>query len=451
MGKVIKIRKGYNIKLVGEASKTVVDVPFPKTFAIKPTDFKFKRFKLHVKPGDEVKAGTALAYDKDRPEVVLTAPVSGEIAEIKRGEKRVIEAIVILADEKIKYENFQKANPNDLSRQEIIDNLLKSGLWPMLRQRPYSVIADPSEMPRDIYISAFDSAPLAPNMDLLVFGEKEAFQTGLDAISKLVENKVQLNVSDDENFSKVFLNAQNVEINHFEGKHPAGNVGIQIHHLKPINKGEVVWYLSPQDIISIGKLFLDGKYDAKRIVALTGSEFENPQYINGFVGMSVHGILENNLKQDENPRIISGDVLTGTKILQDGYLGFYDNQITAIPEGDDMELFGWIMPSYPRPDISRSFHWSFMPWLKYKVNTNTHGEERPFVMTGQYEEVLPMDIYPMHLLKSIMYNDIEEMEALGIYEVSEEDFALCEFVCTSKTPVQKILREGLEMMYAEES
>ncbi len=449
MSKTIKLTKGYDIKLVGAADKKIVDATTPKTIAVQPTDFRYKRFKVLVEPGAEVKAGSPLMYDKEHPDVKITAPHSGEVVEVRRGEKRVLEAIIILADKQNEFEDFGSASPSALSSEQIREKMLNSGVWSLLRQRPFNMIPSPQTAPKSIFISAFDSAPLAPSIDLIVEGEAEAFQAGLDALKKLTAGNIHLNIHATETKSPVFLNAKGVQINKISGPHPAGNPGVQIHHIDPIKKGDTVWVVNPQEVIIIGRLFLTGKYDSRRVVATTGSEFTTKQYYRTWTGANVSELTSGKLTATKN-RVISGNVLTGTKIGPDGHLGFFDNQLTAIPEGDDMEFFGWLLPSYPRPDISKSFPWAFQKNREFAVNTNTHGEQRAFVVTGQYEKVLPMDILPTYLLKSIMYKDIDEMEQLGIYEVAEEDFALCEFVCTSKIPVQKIVREGLDFIYAEE-
>jgi Na+-transporting NADH:ubiquinone oxidoreductase subunit A len=311
------------------------------------------------------------------------------------------------------------------------------------------VLANPNELPKSIFISGFDSAPLAPSIDFALAGEAAAFQAGIDALKKMTGVNIHLNLHSSKSKSEVLTQAKNVIINKFEGQHPAGNVGVQIHHLDPIKKGQRVWHIHPADVVVLGRLFLTGKLDMTRVVAATGSEFEKPQYYKTVVGAQLSSMVNGQLKAGK-VRIITGNVLTGNKANAEDFLGFYDHQITAIPEGDDLEFLGWLVPSYPRPDISKSFLSGWFKNRTYKANTNMHGEERAFVVTGQYEEVLPMDILPTFLLKSIIYKDIEEMEELGIYEIAEEDMALCEFVCTSKIPVQKIIREGLDLMYQEE-
>jgi len=449
MSKYIKIKRGLNLKLIGEAVKSVQDIPIADIFAIRPNDFTGLTPKLLVKVGDNVLAGTPLFYNKNNEAIKISSPVSGEVLEILRGEKRVILEIKILADRKIKYAPFLKSDLNDLKREEVIQKLLDSGAWPFIRQRPYGVIANPSESPKSIFISAFDSNPMAPDNDFIMSGKEVDFQTGLDALKKLTDGKIHLNVQLKPTAASVFSNAKNVQINKISGPHPAGNIGIQIHHIDPVNKGEAVWYINPQDVLIIGKLFNEGIFDAARTIALTGSQVNKPKYYKTIIGCSIKNILaDGGLKKEEN-RIISGNILSGHKIPTDGYLGFYDSQITVIPEGNEFEFMGWLAPGLNKFSMSRTFFSWLTPDKKYDLNTNLHGEERPFVMTGQYEKVFPMDIYPVHLLKSILIEDIDMMEKLGIYEVTEEDFALCEFVCTSKIKSQDIIRNGLDIVRRE--
>jgi Na+-transporting NADH:ubiquinone oxidoreductase subunit A len=396
-----------------------------------------------------VQAGTTLFYDKNNEAVKFCSSVSGEVIEIFRGAKRQIMEIKILADKEISYVDFDKADPNELSREEIIRLLLNSGLWPFIRQRPFGIIANPADIPKSIFISAFDSNPLAPDFNFIMEGKEADFQTGLDAVKKLTNGNVHLNINADSTNAAAFTNAKGVEINQISGPHPAGNVGVQIHHIDPVNKGEVVWYLDPQDIVITGRLFNQGKFDATRIIALTGSQIKNPQYFKTITGGSVkHIIAEGGLKEGEN-RIISGNVLTGNKISAEGYLDFYDSQVTVIPEGHEYEFMGWLTPGFNKFSMSRAFFSWITPNKKHELNSNLHGEERPFVVTGEYEKVFPMDIYPVQLLKSILIEDVEMMEKLGIYEVVEEDFALCEFVCTSKIESQDIIRRGIDIIRKE--
>jgi Na+-transporting NADH:ubiquinone oxidoreductase subunit A len=346
--------------------------------------------------------------------------------------------------------SFGIADPQKLSRKEIVEKLIKSGVWPCIRQRPFSVIADPDTTPKAIHIAAFDTAPLAPDYDFIVHGKGELFQTGLDALVKLTGGKVHLNIHAKSTTSKVFLNSKQVQINAFEGPHPSGNVSVHIANIDPINKGDIVWYLYPQDVLTIGRLFQQGVYDASIIIPLTGSEVEKPVYYKTYRGVSARSVTHENLKEGI-VRIISGNVLTGDKILPNGYLGFYHNQLTVIPEGNYYEFVGWAAPGFGKYSFSRTFFSWISQSKKYRLDTNLHGGNRAFVMTGIYEQVMPLNILPMQLVKACMINDIDLMEGLGIYEVDEEDFALCEFIDTSKTEMQSIIREGLNVMRKETS
>jgi Na+-transporting NADH:ubiquinone oxidoreductase subunit A len=451
MSKIIKIKKGLDIPLLGEAEKILNSAPRSSVYSVCPPDFYGLVPKVLVKEGDRVKAGTPLFFDKYSEKVQFTSPVSGTVADIVRGEKRRIMEVTVKADETDDYESFGTADPQSLSREKVIKKIIDSGLWPVIRQRPYSVIANPDDKPKSIFVSAFNSSPLSPDTDFLVNGQESTFQTGLNVLAKLTDGKVHLGVHADETKSSAFLEAKGVEIHRFKGPHPAGNVGIQIHHIDPINKGDIIWYAGVQDIIVLGRLFEKGIYDASKIIALAGSEVLNPRYYRVISGARISDILGNNVAQEEgiNNRIISGDVLTGKKVKSFGYLGFYDDMVTVIPEGDKPELLGWIMPNFDKFSVSRSFPAFLTPWRKYRSNTNVRSGERPFVITGLYEKVLPMDIMPMQLVKSIMINDIDMMEKLGIYEVSPEDFALCEYVCPSKIEIQAYIREGLDVIQKE--
>lgn len=451
MSQTIKLKKGFEINLAGKAAAQVSDAPKPETFAIKPTDFpSITRPKLMVDEGDEVKAGTPLLYDKMAENILYCSPVSGEIVEIKRGEKRKLLEIRILADKENQFISFKKFSSSDLkgiNKEDVIDQLLKGGVWPNIIQRPYGIVANPEDEPKAIFISAFDTHPLAPDYSIIYKGQEEAFQAGLNVIKKLTKGIVHLNISADEEVSKMFSSAEGVQINKFSGKHPVGNVGVQIHHLDPINKGDIAWTIKPYGVIQIGKLFLEGKYDASKIVALTGSEVEKPQYYKTSTGASIVNIIKDNIKSD-HVRYISGNPLTGERIGADGYLGFYDEQITVVPEGDFEELLGWLKPTASKLSFHRAIGLlSFFNKNKeYVLDTNTNGEERAFVMTGAFEEVLPMDILPTYLFKAIMAEDFDEMEALGIFELVEEDVALCEFIDVSKHELQILLRKGINLM-----
>ena len=448
MSEIIRIRKGLDINLEGKADKIYMKVDRSSSYALKPTDFVGILPKLNVKPGDKVNVGTPLFFDKRNPQIRFTSPVSGTVSAVTRGERRKILEVVVDAAEKDEYLEYKVGDPANLTREQIIDVLLESGMWTLVRQRPFSVIANPEKTPRDIFISGFDSAPLAPDIDFILKDFQLEFQKGVDVLSRLTDGKIHLSVSADYPATRTFSEARGVEMHFFKGPHPAGNPGIQIHHIAPVNKGDIVWYIRPQDVISIGKLFMDGKVDNSTIIALAGSEVNKPVYYKVIRGASITPLVKDNVTGG-NLRYISGNVLTGTKILKSGYLGYYDNQVTVIPEGDHFEFLGWALPGFNKFSVSRSFFSWMTPGRSYKMDTNLHGGRRAYVMTGEYEKVFPMDIYPVHLIKAILVEDVELMERLGIYEVSEEDFALCEFVCTSKTEVQQIIRHGLDVMRKE--
>ena len=448
MSKSVRLSRGLNINLLGDADKVYASVKNHEIYALKPTDFHGLTPKLTVKVGDSVLAGSTIFFDKYNEKIKFCSPVSGTIQDIIRGDKRRILEVIIKSNSEVKYVSHSPVNPKDLSREQIIDHMLQKGVWPFIRQKPYDIIANPSDMPKSIFISAFKSGPLAIDNDFALYGMDELFQKGLDIISKLTNGKTHLNLDGNTNSSKVFSDAKGVELNSFSGPHPAGNVGIQIHHLDPINKGDVVWYLEPQDIIVIARLFTEGKYDVSRIISLCGSEVSKPRYYRTISGSCVANLISDNVKR-ENNRIICGDVLSGKKIDKNGYLGFYDTQLTVISEGNEQEFFGWALPGINKFSMSKSyFSWLF-PTRKYNIDTNMRGEERAYVVTGQYEKVLPMDIFPQQLVKAIMIEDIDLMEKLGLYEVGPEDFALCEFVCTSKIEVQSLIRHGLDILRKE--
>lgn len=451
MSQTIKLKKGFDINLAGKAEKKIKEISQPETFAIKPTDFiGVSRPKLLVKEGENVKAGSPLFFERNVEDILYTAPVSGEVVEIKRGEKRKVLEIKILADKEVDFESFKKHTTSDIanvSKEEALETLKKSGAWANIIQRPYGIIANPADTPKAIFISTFDSSPLAPDYAFTLQGEEQNFQAGIDILKKLTSGTVHLNVDGKAEVSQLFSQTKNVQLNNVIGAHPAGNVGVQIHHLDPISKGDIAWTVNPVGVAQIGKLFLEGKYDTSRLIALTGSQVKETAYVKTFAGACLNKLLADNV-EGENNRYISGNVLTGEGVGQDGYLGFYHQQVTVIPEGDEEEFLGWIMPSTKKLSFYRAFGLlSFMNGTKeYEVDTNTHGEHRNFVVTGTFEDVLPMDILPMYLFKAIMAEDYDDMEALGIYELIEEDVALCEFIDVSKNSLQEILREGIDLI-----
>lgn len=446
MSKTVKIRRGADIKLQGVAEKSSVEAPFPSTFAIKPPDFHGLVPKLLLKEGADVKAGTPIFYDKSNERIKFVSPVSGEVAEVVRGAKRRILEVRILAD---KEQRVVDGSPVDIAgtdRARLIETLLDAGFWPFIKQRPYDIIADPTDQPKAIFISGFDSSPLGVDYHYLLEGREQEFQAGIEAMTKLTNGKVHLGLRPGD--TGFMSKAKGVQVNYFKGPHPAGNVGIQIHHIDPVSKGDKVWTLSPVAVAMIGRYLRTGKHDFSKRVALVGSEVNKPQYVNTWLGATIASITEGRLS-DSDHRIISGNVLSGTQVNKEGYLGFYDQMVTVIPEGREPQFMGWLAPNFHKFSLSHAYFSWLMPNKRYKLNTNSNGEDRAFVMSGQYEDVLPMDIYPVHLIKSIMTNDIEKMEALGIYEVAPEDLALCEFACTSKMDVQKIIRQGIDTAIEE--
>lgn len=449
MSKVIKLKKGLDIKLVGEAEKSVLALPIGERYSVSPLTFDGVVPKLLVAEGDKVMAGDALFYDKAHPEVMFTTPVSGTVSAVRRGEKRKLLAIDIAADAQQNYKPF-KTNLAKASREEIMATLLESGLWTMILQRPYGIIANSQDTPKAIFVSGFDSAPLAPEMNVALADDMKAVQAGFDALKKLCPT-VHLGLKAGE--KSILEDVKGVEKHYFAGAHPAGNVGVQIHHIDPINKGEVVWTVAIQNVAIIGRLFLEGKLDMTKTYAVVGSQVAHPQYVKALVGSSIADvIMPARIKPQSGGssfRIIEGNVLTGRKASANDSLGCYSSQVTVIPEGGELELIGWLAPRFHKFSVSRTYFSWLMPKKKYDLSTGLNGGVRPFVVTGLYEKYLPMDIYPMYLFKAIMAGDIEKMENLGIYEVVEEDVALCEFVDPSKQDLQALVRDGINLMIKE--
>ena len=448
--KPITLREGLDINLQGKAEPVLAQVAASAEYALSPLDFEGVTPKLLVKVGDKVKAGQPLFFNKYNDRVLFTSPVSGTVSAINRGEKRRVLNVTVTPDANQSYVEFAQLEPGKASREEIVERLLQSGLWPMLIQRPYGIIADPNATPKAVFVSAFDSAPLAPDYDFVLANEMHDLQTGIDVLRRLTPGSVHLSVR--AHAEGRLAGLKGVELHTFKGKHPAGNVGVQIHHIDPIDKGDVVWTVNVQDLAIIGRLFNTGRVDMSRIIAVTGSEVEKPCYCKVVAGASIASILGGKLKarkEDSRVRVIAGNVLTGTKVDEGGYLTYYANQLTVIPEGDKYELLGWAMPRLKKFSVSRAYFSWLCPKKSYVLDTNMNGGERPYVVTGLYEQYLPMDIYPMYLLKACLAGDIDKMENLGIYEVIPEDFALCEFVDPSKTDIQQIIRDGINLMIKE--
>ena len=449
MSQDIKIKKGLNINLLGEADKTIENAIVSNFYTLRPDDFHGVIPKLIAREGAKVKAGEAVFYDKSDERVKFASPVSGEIIEIARGAKRKILSIKIQADKEQSFADNGKLDVEKASADEIKAKRLSSGAWVFIKQRPYDIIAKPDRSPKAIFISGYDSAPLAADYDFTLKGKEAELQTAISALGKLTEGNVHVSVG--KNSNSPLAGLKGITLHHLSGPHPVGNVGTQINRINPVNKGETVWTVAPQDLVIIGELLMTGKFNAERIIAMAGASIKKPRYFKTKIGSEVATMIyDNGIDKDSNVRIISGNVLTGNEVKPDGALGYYSNIITVIPEGNDYEFFGWNKPVFNKISTTRALTFSWLnPKKKYDLNTNTNGEHRAFVVTGSYEEVFPMDIYPMQILKSCMYKDLDEMEALGMYEVAPEDFALTEFVCVSKQPHQKIIREGLDLMVKE--
>ena len=451
MANVIKIKKGLDIKLKGKPLERMLTGGISTSFAIVPDNYNGITPKVVARVGDKVKAGTALVMDKNYNEIKMVSPVSGEVVAVNRGEKRKVLSVVVAPDGETLFEDFGKKNVSALSEAEVKEAILNAGLWPFIKQRPYDIVARPNEEPRDIFVSAFYSAPLAPDFDYIVKGQEDDFQTGLDALAKLTKGKLYVGL---KKGSAVKVASANAEVCEIDGPHPAANVGVQINHIKPINKGEIVWTVRPDDVIIIGRLFNKGKADFTRLVAITGSEVEETGYIKAIAGCKIDSLIEEGklIAGNYHCRIISGSVLTGTKVGYDDYLGAYDNQITVIPDGGDRhEFFGWATLGFDKFTVGNTFVSSYLGFLKreYVVDARLKGGRRAMIMSNEYDKVFPMDIFPEYLLKAIIAYDIDKMENLGIYEVAPEDFALCEVVDTSKIELQKIVRNGLDLLYKE--
>ncbi len=447
MSKDIRIKKGLNINLVGAAEENTSKAALSNVYALNLLDFHGIIPKMLVKQGAEVKAGEPLFYSKNNRDMLFASPVSGELIEIIRGARRKILTIKILADKSQDYLEHTKMRTGADS-EEIKSLLLKSGCWPFIRQRPYDHVADPDTTPKAIFISAYVTAPLAADLDYTLKGKEDELQAALTALGKLTPGKVHVSVGKGSN--SPFTKLENIELHKVSGPHPAGLVGTQINKLDPINKGEVVWTVTPQDLVIIGELLLTGRFNADRTIALAGSTVKSPKYFSTKIGAEIATFLYASGVKDEKFRVINGDVLTGKKTSPDGFLGFYNNTVSVIPEGDDYEFFGWGKPVFDKLSSTRALTFSWLqPNKKYDLDTNTNGEHRAFVVTGMYEEVFPLDIYPLQLLKACMVKDLDEMEQLGLYEVIPEDFSLTEFICISKQPHQQIIREGLDLLQKE--
>lgn len=450
MSKNIVLKKGLNIPIAGEAELRVSKAIAPGIVAVCPTDFKGLLPRLLVKEGDSVLCGSPVIADKKNPDILLASPVSGTVKELVRGDKRKLLAVLIEADDEQKCVDFGKKDVDGLDADAVRSAILQAGLWPWIVQRPYGILANPLETPRDIFVSAFNSAPLAADSEFCYDSEAKAIQAGVSALAKLSAGKVHLSLEAGREHSPL-ARLQNAEIHFFKGKHPAGNVGVQIANIKPIQKGETVWTVSLAGLAAIGKLFVKGRYDVSRKVAVCGPMAIEPSYIQTVPGMPMKTLAPFYGNLPEGIRFISGDVLSGRNAGEAGYLGFFDDQITLIREGVDKELLGWARPLRCKQYSRDHSYFSWLtPWRKYEMDTNLHGGPRAFLMNdGYYSKVLPMDIYPVYLAKACLASDIDKMERFGIYEVLPEDLATCEFIDPSKNNIQDIIAQGIDLMLKE--
>ncbi|MDD5895770.1 MAG: Na(+)-translocating NADH-quinone reductase subunit A [Prevotellaceae bacterium] len=449
MVKTIKLRKGLDIRLAGEAERKKIQLKSNGKFSLSPADFVGVTPKVVVKEGDKVKAGDALFINKNCPDVRFASPVSGIVKAVVRGERRKVLGIMVDADDKQDFVDYGIKNVGGMSGDEVVNALLEAGLFGYINQLPYAVVASPTDRPKGIFVSALRDKPLAADFEFELEGQEKEWQAGLTALSKIAKTWLSIGA---RQTAKALLEAKDVEVTVFEGPCPAGNVGIQVNHLDPVNKGEIVWTVEPTAVLFFGRLFLSGKVDLRRTVALVGSEVKAPQYVEMLVGEELQTLLNNSYDKSHSVRVINGNVLTGTPVNGEGYLGGHTSEITVIPEGDNAdELAGWIMPRFSQFSVNRSyFSWLF-GGKKYALDARVKGGKRHMIMSGEYDSVLPMDIYAEYLVKAIITGNIDKMEALGIYEVSPEDFALAEFVDSSKLELQRIVREGLDMLRKENS
>ena len=449
MSNNIYLKKGLDLPISGEAAQSTKKVIVPDVVAVKPTDFRALVPKLLVREGDKVLAGTPVLADKMSQNILFASPVSGTVAEVVRGEKRKLLEVRIKADAEQEYVDFGVKNVADLSAEQIKEALLTAGLWPAINQRPYGIIANPEVKPKAIFVSAFNTAPLAANAEYALAEDHEHIQTAIDALGKLTDGGVHLSLNSENYSGTPFHTLANVIQHTFTGKHPAGNVGVQISIISPIRKGETVWTVSLMMLAAIGKLFNTGKYDLRRKIAITGPKVIYPAYVIGYPGIAVKDVAEF-YNASDNLRFVSGDVLSGTNIGAEGYLGFFDNQISILEEGDKYELLGWAKPvRCSQFSASRTYFSWLTPKKKYDMDTNLHGGPRAFVLNDIYSKVLPMELYPVYLLKACLAGDIDKMEKFGIYEVLEEDLALCEYVDPSKIYIQQIITDGIALMLKE--
>ena len=445
----IKIKNGLTINLKGAAKNIIKKAATPKTISINPSNFHLIIPKMVVKIGQKISQGDVVFFSKKDERIKFCSPVNGVVKEIIRGAKRKIIEIIIESIGDNETSSKKAIDYKNLSGEQVKNLLLDSGCWPFIKQRPYDIIANPSDNPKSIFISTFNSAPISADFQIILDDQKEEFKHGVKILSKLFSGDLNIGI---EKNNKSFLNdIENVKIHTFNGPHPAGNVGVQINHIDPINSGEKVWTLGAEDVANIGRYFMTGSYNPVRTLAVSGPPVKNPKYYKTIAGSELCEIIKDaGINQNDNLRFINGDVLTGYKVESDNYLGFYNNTLSVLREGNHYRMFGWVpFVNNKVPSIYKtSFSWLF-PNKKYDLDTNLNGEERALVVTGEMEKVFPMDILPMQLLKECMAGNIEKMESLGIYEVAPEDFSLIDYSSSSKIESQYIIRKGLDLMISE--
>jgi Na+-transporting NADH:ubiquinone oxidoreductase subunit A len=450
-----KLKRGYDIRLAGKAEKVIVEAEKSNYFASQPFDFLGLKPRLEVEEGAAVKIGSLLYSDKARPEIKFLSPASGKVLQINRGERRKIAEVVIESDgtdRAIDFGSHDEKSLDNLSDDQVKHKLLDGGLWPVIRQRPFSKIANPTVIPRDIFITGMDTAPLVGDPEFIIQGDEKYFNAGLKAVKKLTKGKIFLTLNGARSEHLPFLvDAHGVEVHEFSGKHPAGNLSVHVHHIAPLKSGDIIWHINVADLSLIGELFLTGIYPTDRIICVVGSAVkpEARKYYKTRVGVRVQTLVNEGSLTQDHVRIITGNIFRGRKIPESGYMGFYNRTLTVIPESKERNLFGWLTPGLDQESFSRTFLSRYFPRKEYIKDTRLHGGKRAFIQTGDYEKVLPMDIYPAYLVKSIMAGEIEDMIGLGLLEVDDEDFALCTYICPSKIDFGDYIRRGLDMLERE--
>ncbi len=447
MSKDVSIKDGANLNLKGLALMELEVANMSLNYALNPDDFFGLIPRMLVKEGDKVSLGQPIFHDKNNESIKIVSPVSGKIQEIVRGAKRKILNIIIKKEGESAV-NFKIPSLSSISNKKILELLIESGSLAFIRQRPYNIIARPDRPPKSIFVSVHSTAPYAANYDFILKKRMDEFQVGVDVMSKLIGKPINLSIS--HNCESDFSTLNNVDVYKIKGAHPSGNESFQINRIDPLNSGEIIWVIKPEDIANIGSFFMTGIFNPKRTVAVSGDSLKSPKYYDAIIGSPISSLVDSKeIPNSEEYRFINGDPLSGSKVEYSGFLGFYNNTLSVIKEGNQFRMLGWLPFMY---NSIPSFSKTSLSWLlggEKKVNTNLNGEERAIVVTGEMEKYFPMDIFPMQLIKACMRGDVEKMESLGIYEVIPEDFGLVDFSCTSKIEAQEIVKSGIEIMLKE--